>query len=162
MKYTPNYTRLAALSTAAILIATPAFAQQSTQKQDSLPAAMEKPQISLDADTKATAPSQSTQKPDSLPDAMEKPQISADADAKATDLKGKQVWSSDGKELGAITMVNLGTNGDVESIHVEVGAFFGLIGKTVKIDAAEFSQKNERVELKMDAEAAKALPKIKA
>jgi sporulation protein YlmC with PRC-barrel domain len=136
MKTAPIFASLAALSAAAILLATPALAQQTTPEPSTPPTALEQPEASGGAAATATAPT--------------------------TDLMDKHVWSSDGKDLGTISKVNLGANGAVESIHVGVGTFFGLGGKTVKIEAADFSLNNDRVELKMNTDAAKALPEIKA
>lgn len=53
-------------------------------------------------------------------------------------------------------------NGQLESIHFVVGSLLGVGGKTVMSEVANFSQNKDRIKLKVDAKAAKALPAIKA
>lgn len=81
---------------------------------------------------------------------------------KSPDVLGLPVWSSDGKELGKVSKANRDATGKLEQIHFNVGSFFGFGGKTVMSEVANFSQNKDRVELKLDAKAAKDLPAIRA
>lgn len=136
MKDVPTAAIFAALSTAVVLFATPVLAQQAPHDLAVPPIVAQLSQTDLLA--KATPINQTL------------------------GLTGKPVWSSDRKELGTISRVNIGLNGEVEIINVRVGTIFGFGGKTVMIKAAEFSQNNDRIELILSAEDAKALPEIKA
>ena len=139
-----KYTRIATLSAAALLIATPAFAQSTTPEKSDAPAAMEQPQSGLVDQPKATD------------------EAKTEATAGATVALGQAVWSSDGEELGKVSKVNVDANGTLESIHFDVGSLLGVGGKTVMTEVANFSQNKDRVDLKIDAKAANALPAIKA
>ena len=136
MKNVPTVAIFAALSPAVALLATPVLAQQTPHDSTISPVVTE--QLQTDLLAKANPINQTL------------------------GLTGKPVWSSDLKELGTISKVNIGLNGEVESINVRVGTIFGFGGKTVMIKAAEFSQNNDRIELILSAEDAKALPEIKA
>ena len=138
------YTRIATLSAAALLIATPALAQSTTPEKSDAPAAMEQPQSGAVNQPMATD------------------ETKTDAMAESTVALGQAVWSSDGEELGKVSKVNLDASGKLESIHFNVGALLGIGGKTVLSQASSFSQNKDRVDLKIDAKAANALPAVKA
>lgn len=128
-----------------MLFASPVLAQQTTQEPSNPPAAMEVPQTAPDAganaDAQTTGPKEASQ---------------------TAELDGMQVWSSDEQNLGTVEQVNLDPNGQAESIHVNVGAVLGIGGKTVKIDAADFAAKDDRVELTLSEEEVSALPEVAA
>lgn len=137
-----KYLPIAVLSTAALLMATPASAQSTTPERSDAPAAVEQP-----------APDGVDQK-----EAIEGAE--ADETSEMTVTVGQEVWSSDGKELGKVSSVNVDDTGKLESIYFDVGTTLGLGGKTVMSEAADFSQNDDRIELTIDAEAAQALPEV--
>jgi len=164
MKNSQNYIRITTLSAAAMLMATPALAQSTDQERADSPTVME--QTKSDQDT--------VKEQKSAPDAVMEQKSAPDAKSDATDAQntdataettvrlGQVVWSSDGKELGKVSKVNLDAAGKLESIYFNVGSTLGFGGKTVMSEIANFSQNNDRIELKADAKAAKALPEIKS
>lgn len=90
----------------------------------------------------------------------EQPQ--ADRTATMGDLVNMDVWSADGDKLGTVSKVNLGADGKVKSIHVEIGAFLGIGSRMVRVRAEQFINKDKRLELALTAEEAEALPEVEA
>jgi hypothetical protein len=154
MKNSQNYIRITTLSAAAMLLATPALAQSTDKERSDSPTVIE--QSKSDQDTVM----EQKPAPDAKSDATDAQ--NTDATAETTIHLGQVVWSSDGKELGKVSKVNLDAAGKMESIYFNVGSTLGFGGKTVMSEIANFSQNNDRIELKADAKAAKALPEIKS
>lgn len=150
MKNLRNYSRFAALSAAALLIASPILAKSISAAENDAPVTLEQPESAMEE-------SESTLDGDSNAASESKD----DKKMETTVKLGQAVWSSNNKELGEVLKVNLDANGQVESIHFDIGSFLGIGGKIVMSEAANFSLNNDRIELKIDAEAAKALPEVK-
>jgi sporulation protein YlmC with PRC-barrel domain len=128
---------------AAILLAGPALAQQPSSETTEPPAATEQSPADQNAEPAKDAAS------------------TADKSAQAGDLAGQSVYSADGKELGEVTEVNTSSDGSIESIHVNTGAFLGMGGRTVEVSADQFTQNEDRIELTLNAEEVEALPEVK-
>lgn len=157
---------------AAALAAGPALAQQSPDEKSKSPMTEEQSQTGQQqSQTGQQQPQTGQQQPgqgaggqagqgaeQSGQDAAPK----ADKSAQAGDLAGQSVYSADGKELGEVTEVNTSSDGSIESIHVDIGTFLGIGGRTVEVSADQFTQANGRIELSLDAKEAEALPEVKA
>lgn len=139
----------------AALAAAPALAQQSPDGSSKSPMAQEKPETGQPQSGQSAAP-----KTDQGAEADKGAQ--ADKSMRTGELAGQSVYSSDGEELGEVAKVNKGPDGDIENIHVDIGSFLGMGGKTVKIGPEQFTQANGRIELSLTAEEAEALPEVKA
>lgn len=76
------------------------------------------------------------------------------------DYIGWPIYSSDGKNLGSVTSVVRGTDGNIASVRSDIGTFLGLGGKTVEFQAGQFSAAQDRLNLSLSADQAKALPEV--
>ena len=94
------------------------------------------------------------------PAQTEQPQ--AGESGQTADLAGSIVMSADGKELGTVAKVNQSADGNIDSIHVEMGSTLGIGGKTVQVYPDQFTETENGIELSLTAEAAEALPEVKA
>ncbi len=73
---------------------------------------------------------------------------------------GKQVYSSDGKNIGEVAAIQRGADNKISELRADIGGFLGLGQHEVSVPAAHFYLKNDRVELDMTAAQAKELPKV--
>jgi len=76
-------------------------------------------------------------------------------------LKGIPAFSADGKNLGQIVDVKRGPDGKVQSVNIEVGRFLGLGDRVVTIDRSSFEELGDRINLRLNADAVRALPDAK-
>ena len=63
----------------------------------------------------------------------------------STTLVGKDVYGSDGEEIGAVEDVVLDADNEIEAILVEVGGILGLGAKTISIPLAELKPDGQRI-----------------
>ena len=98
--------------------------------------------------------------PANPPAQTEQPQ--AGESGQSADLAGSTVMSADGKELGTVAKVNQSADGNIDSIHVEMGSTLGIGGKTVQVYPDQFTETENGIELSLTAEASEALPEVNA
>ena len=72
----------------------------------------------------------------------------------------KVVYSSDGKNIGEVSAIQLDSSGKVSELHADIGGFLGLGETRVRVMPDQFRFDNDRVVLNVAGDAAKALPKI--
>ena len=72
----------------------------------------------------------------------------------------KAVYSSDGKNVGEVTALNLDASGKVSELQAGIGGFIGIGETQVRVMPAQFKLENDRVVLSLTAEQVKTLPKI--
>jgi sporulation protein YlmC with PRC-barrel domain len=73
-------------------------------------------------------------------------------------LRGMPVFGSDDKDVGKVVEVIRDTDGNVQSIKVEVGRFLGMGERVVTIDAKSFEQLADKVRLRISGDALGSLP----
>jgi sporulation protein YlmC with PRC-barrel domain len=71
------------------------------------------------------------------------------------------VYSSEGRQVGEVRQVRVGSKGEVEAIRIELTKSPEADAKTVEIPAAKFSQKPDRVIVAMTAAEVGQLPEVK-
>lgn len=81
-------------------------------------------------------------------------------DEQARAWLNKPVYSSDGKSLGHVAVFSRDASGKVTELHADIGGFLGLGQTRVRLMPAQFSLGPDRINIKMTAEQAKALPKL--
>jgi hypothetical protein len=67
-------------------------------------------------------------------------------------------YSADGKDLGKVVDVVRAPDGKVQSVNIEVGRFLGLGDRVVTIDRNNFEELADRIRLRMNSDAVRALP----
>lgn len=72
----------------------------------------------------------------------------------------KSVYSSDGKNLGEVEVINRDANGRVTEIHADIGGFLGIGETRVRVMPSQFRLEGDRVVLNIPADQAKTLPTI--
>lgn len=108
------------------------------------------------AQTTTTTPAPATPPGAVTHDTTGMPKMSS-ADTKA--WIGKPVYSSDNKNLGDVTAVTLDKDGKVLDLQADIGGFLGIGSSRVQFKPDQFSFGKDRVDLKMTADQAKAMPK---
>jgi len=73
-------------------------------------------------------------------------------------LRGRPVFSSDGKELGQVVEVNKDPDGKINSIDIHVGRWLGLGPKVVRITADKFEHLADQVRLRLRGEEVQSMP----
>jgi PRC-barrel domain protein len=72
----------------------------------------------------------------------------------------KSVFSSDGKNIGAVTALKRDASGKVAELQASIGGFLGIGETQVRVVPPQFTLENDRVVLSLTAEQVKTLPKI--
>ncbi len=72
----------------------------------------------------------------------------------------KNVYSSDGQNLGEVVAFARDGSGKVTEMHADVGGFLGIGETRVRLMPSQFTLGTDRVVLSMTSEQAKTLPKI--
>lgn len=72
----------------------------------------------------------------------------------------KPVYSSDGKNIGAVAAFARGTDDKVSEMHADIGGFLGLGETRVKLMPAQIKLSGDRVTIDMTAAQAKDLPRV--
>ena len=73
----------------------------------------------------------------------------------AKEIEGLDVFSSDGQQVGKVSMVNVIADGKVKDVEVQSGGFLGFFSTTYVVPADKLNKKGGRVELSMTSEQAK-------
>src|SRR5262245_19471920 len=73
-------------------------------------------------------------------------------------LRGMPAYSADGRDLGTVVDVVRGSDGEVQSINVEVGGFLGIGSRVVAVDRQAFQQLADRIRLRINADDVRSLP----
>ena len=73
----------------------------------------------------------------------------------------KQVFSSDGKEIGEVAGFKRAADNAVQEMHVDIGGMLGIGETRVSVTPAQFKLQGDRVVLSLTEAQAKALPKVK-
>ena len=74
---------------------------------------------------------------------------------KATDLKGLDVFGSDGQQIGRVQNATAAPDGRAKEIEVHSSGFFGFFAKVYMVPADKASLKGGRVELAATSDQAK-------
>ena len=72
----------------------------------------------------------------------------------------KNVYSSDGKNLGEVAAFARDGSGKVTEMHADVGGFLGIGETRVRLMPSQFTLGTDRVVLSLTSEQAKTLPKV--
>jgi len=75
---------------------------------------------------------------------------------------GWPVYTFDGKNVGSVTAVNMGSDGKLTSVHADIGGFLGIGARSVKINADKFSTGQDRINLSLSEKELEALPEAEA
>jgi hypothetical protein len=102
------------------------------------------------ADTKGFPPSTASEKSN--------PMNLTDTDAK--NWVGKPVYSSDGKKLGSVALIERDTAGNITDLQADIGGFLGLGETRIRAMPAQFTLGTDRVVLNVPADGAKSLPQV--
>lgn len=149
------------LALAAALLASPAWAQTSTQPTPpaDTPAATGSPSAATPpAATTTPAPAPSATPPASTTMRLDSKPMLTDDQAKA--WIDKVVYSSDDKNLGEVANMKRDAAGHVTELHADIGGFLGLGETRVRLSPDQFKLTGDRVVLNVTAEQAKTLPKV--
>lgn len=73
---------------------------------------------------------------------------------------GKRIYSMEGDDIGEISGVEEGQDGNVAFFHADIGGFLGLGETRVKVEPSKFSLADDKLTLPMTAEEAKELPRV--
>jgi sporulation protein YlmC with PRC-barrel domain len=73
-------------------------------------------------------------------------------------LRGLPAYSADGKDLGKVVDVVRAPDGKVQTVNIEVGRFLGIGDRVVSIDRNSFEELADRIRLRMNSDAVRALP----
>jgi hypothetical protein len=76
-------------------------------------------------------------------------------------LKGLPAYSAEGRQVGVVTQVRIGSNGQVEAVRIDLPKSPETDAKTVQIPAARFTQKADRIVLSLTAAEVADLPHMK-
>lgn len=77
-------------------------------------------------------------------------------------LVGKDVYGADNRNMGEVEDVVMGTNGQVESVLVDVGGFLGIGARRVAIPVSQIQLgQDDRLTTTMTEAQAKELPEYK-
>jgi hypothetical protein len=76
-------------------------------------------------------------------------------------LRGMQVESADNKGIGHIVDIERGSDGQIESVKIEVGQFLGLGSKVVTISGDKLQQLGEKIQLRLSGDQLRSLPDAK-
>jgi hypothetical protein len=74
---------------------------------------------------------------------------------------GLNVISSDGSNIGDVRAVRTTPDGKVAGLRVKSGGFLGFGGKIVEIPEANFTRRDNTVQLSLTAEEVSKLPAVK-
>lgn len=81
-------------------------------------------------------------------------------DAQAKAWEDKSVYSSDGKKVGEVAKIMLDSSGKVTELQADIGGFLGIGESRVRVMTSQFMLAGDRVNLLVNAEQAKTLPKV--
>jgi hypothetical protein len=70
------------------------------------------------------------------------------------------VLSSDNENLGEVAAIQRDSSGKVTELHADIGGFLGIGETRVRVMPSQFTVVDNKVQLSLTAEQAKALPKI--
>lgn len=73
---------------------------------------------------------------------------------------GKRIYSSKGEDIGEVSGLVKGSDGNVEAFHADIGGFLGLGETTVRVSPSQFTLVDDKVTLPMTSEQAKSLPHV--
>jgi hypothetical protein len=76
-------------------------------------------------------------------------------------LKGLPAYSVEGQPVGVVTQIRIGSDGQVETVRIDLPKSPEADAKTVQIPAAKFTQKADRIELSLTAAEVADLPEMK-
>jgi hypothetical protein len=100
------------------------------------------------------APGTTATAPTSTPSALTVSQ----ADGKA--WVGKRVHNAEGDDMGEISGIMVGSDGNVEYFKTDIGGFLGIGETHVRVKPGQFKMRDDKLFLDMTEEQAKALPKV--
>ncbi|KUO65025.1 MAG: hypothetical protein APF80_10550 [Alphaproteobacteria bacterium BRH_c36] len=75
---------------------------------------------------------------------------------------GWPVYTFDGKNVGYVTAVDMGSDGKLTSVNADIGGFLGIGARSVKINADKFSKGQDRLNLSMSEKELETLPDAEA
>ena len=70
------------------------------------------------------------------------------------------VLSSDNENLGEVAAIQRDSDGKVTELHADIGGFLGIGETRVRVMPSQFTVVDDKIQLSLTAEQAKALPKI--
>jgi sporulation protein YlmC with PRC-barrel domain len=76
----------------------------------------------------------------------------------AAEWTGLSVYGSDDQEIGEVAEVQMGSDGQPQSLTVKTGQALGLGERTVEIESDKFQKSGNRIILQMTSDEVKELP----
>ena len=74
------------------------------------------------------------------------------------ELVGLPVYSSDKQKVGQVNSVDVGANGRIQTLQVEIEGFLGLGSASVRITSDQFAQDGDRIVLTKTADQVRGIP----
>lgn len=154
--------KFAQVLTLALLAGTPvAFAQTTTPTTPTTPPSTSAPGTTT---TPSTMPPAATTLPPAATTTTPSRSMSSESltltEEQAKGWVNKNVYSSDGQNLGEVVAFARDGSGKVTEMHADVGGFLGIGETRVRLMPSQFTLGTDRVVLSMTSEQAKTLPKI--
>ena len=146
--------KFAQVLTVALLAGTPAFAQTTTPTTPTTPPSTSAPGTTT---TPSTMPPAATTTTPSR--AMSSDSLTL-TEEQARGWVNKNVYSSDGQNLGEVAAFARDGSGKVTEMHADVGGFLGIGETRVRLMPSQFTLGSDRVVLSLTSEQAKTLPKV--
>ena len=147
--------KFAQVLTLALLAGTPvAFAQTTTPTTPTTPPSTSAPGTTT---TPSTMPPAATTTTPSR--AMSSDSLTL-TEEQARGWVNKNVYSSDGQNLGEVAAFARDGSGKVTEMHADVGGFLGIGETRVRLMPSQFTLGSDRVVLSLTSEQAKTLPKV--
>ena len=75
----------------------------------------------------------------------------------AKEYEGRDVFTSDGQQLGKVTKANTLSDGNIKDIEVETAGFLGFFSTTYVVPVGKTALKGGRIDLSITSEQAKQL-----
>lgn len=110
--------------------------------------------VSVHAQT-TPQPSEQSAPPAAAPPAAQPQPPAPPPGPKATDLKGLDVFGSDGQQIGRVQDATAAPDGRAKEIEVRSSGFFGFFAKVYRVPADKATLKGGRVELAATSDQAK-------
>ena len=80
--------------------------------------------------------------------------------SEAKDWEGKRLYSVEGNDIGEISAVEKGADGNVKAFHADIGGFLGIGETKVVVEPSQLSLINDKLTISMTEKEAKDLPKV--
>ncbi len=80
--------------------------------------------------------------------------------SEAKDWEGKRLYSVEGNDIGEISAVAEGPDGNVKEFHADIGGFLGIGETQVVVEPSQLSLIDDKLTISLTEKEAKELPKV--